>query len=62
MLMAPFGGPSVARWSYLAAIKGEQKQRMLPPTYLIVYAPRDKDETEQVKRIIDASVAWATGR
>ncbi|SPO36713.1 uncharacterized protein PSFLO_02184 [Pseudozyma flocculosa] len=38
-----------------------QRKVGLPPTYTLIYAPRDDDEVEAVKRIINASVAFATG-
>ena len=32
----------------------------LPPTYTLIYAPRDADEVASVMRILDAAIAYMT--
>ncbi|CEH12979.1 hypothetical protein CBOM_00927 [Ceraceosorus bombacis] len=51
-----------ARWGYLAQrAQSSRKAALLPPTYLMIYAPRDEEELQHVKRIIDAAAAFALG-
>lgn len=62
------GNSSTSRWSYqrrqlqTMSSDADVAGRLVPPTYTLVYAPRNQDDVVWVKRIIDASVSWAIGR
>lgn len=46
-----------------AAAGGGNSSRVprLPPTYVLVYPPRDDAEADEVQRIIDAATGFAVG-
>ncbi|CAO1635032.1 unnamed protein product [Jaminaea pallidilutea] len=46
-----------------AAAAGENASKVprLPPTYVLIYPPRDDAEADEVQRIIDAAVGFAVG-
>ncbi|GJN93977.1 hypothetical protein Rhopal_007040-T1 [Rhodotorula paludigena] len=52
----------VSRWrrTWLFRKLGYARWTM-PEGYILVYAPRDKDELEVVEKIVRASVTWMTG-
>jgi hypothetical protein len=62
-----FGGQALFRWGYL---QNEQPQKKagssstpsIPPTYCILYAPKNQEQVEWVNAIIDSSVFWAVGQ
>lgn len=58
--------PGQARWWSWSIPEGSKlassgAKKGLPPTYCMVYAPRDEDELKVVEAILQAAVAFATG-
>lgn len=53
-------GPNL-RWGAYPGSDRPGAGKMMPPTYCMIYAPRNSAEFEIVQRICDAAVSFATG-
>ena len=60
MILSPSDACTVITggWGELHGLAGHAFD--LPPTYTLIYAPRDADEVAVVMRILDAAIAYIT--